>query len=500
MNMSLSNSSANNTMGYPRDDQAAVNTLLRARDVVVTLDGVQILRGASLDVRQGEVHVLIGPNGAGKTTLANTITGHVTLASGSIECNGQRLHGDVARRVRLGIGRKFQIPRVFPRLTVERNLAIATHRVAERDTRAGWPGGAGHSSEIANRVATELSHGQRQQLELDMVLAQRPHLAVLDEPTAGMVREERATLAKTIRALAGESSFLIVEHDMDFVEAVADRVSFMQNGEVLMSGTFEEVARDPRVVAAYMGGQMDRGHSPQRRRHAPTPAEETLLSASGLSVYHGPVAAVREVDIEVPAGGAVGILGRNGAGKTSLICGLAGLLPTTGSIRLGGVPVSDRPAWWRAHHGLALVPQGRGLFVSLSVADNLRLARSEVHGGGPEFDVDELFPALRDLKERRAGLLSGGEQQQVAIARALLRRPTVLLLDEPTEGLAPSIVEVIADVLRHLGERGVTIVLAEQHRALVEHLCTTFLVLRAGEATEGRQRPIDAIHDYDRAL
>ena len=196
---------------------------------------------------------------------------------------------------------------------------------------------------------------------------------------------------------------------------------------------------------------------------------------------HGPLAAVRDLDLDVEAGTALGVMGRNGAGKTTLLSGLAGLLRTVGEVELDGERIEHRPAWWRARRGLAVVPQGRGLFTSLTVLENLRLAESEPRGAGREFDVHALFPALRGLLKRRAGLLSGGEQQQVAIARALLRRPTVLLLDEPTEGLAPALIDEIADVIHGLVASGLTVVLADQHRALVEHLCTHYHVLRAGE-------------------
>ena len=127
------------------------------------------------------------------------------------------------------------------------------------------------------------------------------------------------------------------------------------------------------------------------------------------------------------------------------------------------------------------MPQGRQLFADLTVQENLNLATFDKGGDGKVFDVNELFPALAPLSARRAGLLSGGEQQQVAIARALLRRPTLLILDEPTEGLAPAIIEEIAEVLRFLSSEGLSIVLAEQHRSVVEAVCDTFVVLRSGE-------------------
>jgi branched-chain amino acid transport system ATP-binding protein len=455
--------------------------LLDARDVEVVLDGTTILRGASLSVRPGEVHVLIGPNGAGKTTFANAVTGHVPITGGVVDLHGAALRGSVFARTRRGVGRKFQVPRVFPRLTPSRNVAVAVrapHMAAGRP----WDGADTELVHDDSGDAGGLSHGDRQRLEMEMVLVQRPALAVLDEPTAGMTREERRRLAGLIRDAAGRETFLIVEHDMDFVETVADTVSFMAEGRVLASGTFAEIAADPRVRAAYLGSERERTDSRAAAPAADRAGARGALHVAGLTVSRDRLETVRGIAFDVAAGGALGVLGRNGAGKTTLLEGLMGLLPATGGVTVDGVALQDRPAWWRARNGIALVPQGRQLFPALTVAENLRLAAAGATGAGATFDVHTLFPALRELGGRRAGLLSGGEQQQVAIARALLRRPTVLLLDEPTEGLSPIVVQEITRVLEHLVEQGLTIVLAEQQRAIVEQLCRTFLMLRSGES------------------
>jgi ABC-type branched-subunit amino acid transport system ATPase component len=312
-----------------------------------------------------------------------------------------------------------------------------------------------------------------------------------------MTRDERAELAELIRAAAGRETFLIVEHDMDFVARTADTVSFMQDGRVVASGSYEQISADPAVRAAYLGAV-----DPAARRRAAAGDRETAaagrgaLEVAGLTVQRSRLSAVRDVSFDLRPGGSLGVLGRNGAGKTTLLEGIMGLLPTAGAIRVDGEPVDDRPPWWRARRGMALVPQGRQLFANLTVADNLRLARMSSSGEGREFDVHELFPAVRALMGRRAGLLSGGEQQQVAIARALLRRPTVLLLDEPTEGLSPIVVQEITRVLEHLVSQGLTIVLAEQHRAIVEELCDAFLMLRSGESAGGGRVAAGAIERF----
>jgi ABC-type branched-subunit amino acid transport system ATPase component len=223
---------------------------------------------------------------------------------------------------------------------------------------------------------------------------------------------------------------------------------------------------------------------------APTaPTRDEALAVSGFTVFRGSLPAVRDVSLSVRTGDALGILGRNGAGKTTLLAGLMGTLPTEGAIFFHDSDIARAPAWKRARDGLALVPQGRQLLPGLTVQENLRIAELERSGEGPQFDIHELFPAIRPLYKRKAGFLSGGEQQQVAIARALLRRPTLLLLDEPTEGLAPAIVSEIHRVLGRLVEEGLTLILAEQHHHIVAAMCSHFLVLRGGEVAAYESDP-----------
>ena len=200
-----------------------------------------------------------------------------------------------------------------------------------------------------------------------------------------------------------------------------------------------------------------------------------------IDVHRGHATVVRKARITLEAGSTMGIVGRNGVGKSTLIGGIVGFLATTGRMEAFGEDIARWPTHRRAAHGIALVPQGRRLFGDLTVAENLRAADVERAGDGPEFDAFALFPNLRGLLPRRAGVLSGGEQQMVAIARALRRRPRLMLLDEPTEGLAPTIVAQVMGALKKLREGGLTLVLAEQRLDVVTELCDQLAVLRGGE-------------------
>jgi ABC-type branched-subunit amino acid transport system ATPase component len=222
---------------------------------------------------------------------------------------------------------------------------------------------------------------------------------------------------------------------------------------------------------------------------APAPAANAIPAAAraepalevAIDVRRGSVTVVRGAQLTLAAGGALGVVGRNGVGKSTLLGGIVGLLPTSGRLRALQSEIARWPAHRRAVHGLALVPQGRRLFADLTVAENLRTAEVSRRGDGPDFDVFALFPKLRELLHRRAGLLSGGEQQQVAIARALKRRPQLLLLDEPTEGLAPSIVGQVTDALARLRAGGLALLIAEQRLDVVAELCDEVAVMRGGE-------------------
>ena len=216
-----------------------------------------------------------------------------------------------------------------------------------------------------------------------------------------------------------------------------------------------------------------------------------MLEIQGLDVAYGESQVLWDVSLSVPAGGVVCLMGRNGVGKTTLLKSIMGLLPVRrGRIALDGVDLVGRRPEERATRGIGYVPQGREIFPNLSVAENLRvglLGRSaggngNGHGGrGGDLDeVFSLFAKLATLLKRKGGVLSGGEQQQLAIARVLLARPKILLMDEPTEGIQPNVILQIEDAIGRIKERGITVLLVEQYLEFAWRLAGSYAIMRKG--------------------
>jgi branched-chain amino acid transport system ATP-binding protein len=212
-----------------------------------------------------------------------------------------------------------------------------------------------------------------------------------------------------------------------------------------------------------------------------------LLAVADLQVSYGGIKAVKGVSFAVAAGEMVCLIGANGAGKTSTLKALARMLPSRGEIHYDGRRIEALPAYKLIGRGLALVPEGRGVFARLSVAENLAMGayhRSDKDGIAADLEhVFTLLPRLRERQAQLAGTLSGGEQQMLAIGRALMGRPRLLLLDEPSMGLAPLMVEKVFEVVRTVAAQGVTILLVEQNARLALEVCSRGYVMESGHVT-----------------
>ncbi|MBT8145769.1 MAG: urea ABC transporter ATP-binding subunit UrtE [Gammaproteobacteria bacterium] len=223
-----------------------------------------------------------------------------------------------------------------------------------------------------------------------------------------------------------------------------------------------------------------------------------MISIRKLDQFYGSTQILWDLNLEVPEGSCTCIMGRNGVGKTTLLKCLMGLLPVSaGEIFLDGEPLHTRPAHNRARSGIAYVPQGRDIFPQLTVEENLRIGLPCRTDGAKELpdEIFELFPVLQEMLERRGGDLSGGQQQQLAIARALVIDPRVLILDEPNEGIQPSIVNQIGEVIIHLVDKGLTVLLVEQKLGFARRVGREFRLMK-----KGRIVAADAMDNLDDSL
>ena len=205
------------------------------------------------------------------------------------------------------------------------------------------------------------------------------------------------------------------------------------------------------------------------------------LAVQGLHAYYGESHVLQGIDLDVAGGEAVSLIGRNGAGKTTTIASIAGFLrPRGGTVRVHGADLTGAPPHRVARAGVALVPQGRRIFGDLTVGENLAVAARPAPNGWDEARVLELFPSLARRRSVSGDQLSGGEQQMLAIGRALMRNPTVLLLDEPSEGLAPKLVEQVGEILARVRATGLALLLVEQNLGLATRVGQRILVMNKG--------------------
>jgi len=212
-------------------------------------------------------------------------------------------------------------------------------------------------------------------------------------------------------------------------------------------------------------------------------AATPMLAAEKVNQFYSGSHTLWDVDLDVPAGGCVCLMGRNGVGKTTLLKVIMGLLPAaSGKIRFRDVELAGKPPEARARTGIGYVPQGREIFPSLTVEENLMVGRRALGGRDLPERVLALFPVLKTMLRRRGGDLSGGQQQQLAMGRALALDPKLLILDEPTEGIQPNIVAEIGDVIARLGEEGVTVLMVEQKLAFARRVAQSFVILDRGHA------------------
>ncbi|MFI7128028.1 ATP-binding cassette domain-containing protein [Nonomuraea sp. NPDC050153] len=452
--------------------------LLVVDGLSVRFGGLNALESASLDVRPGEVLAIIGPNGAGKTTLLNAVSGLIGGAriSGAVDYAGTQLMGTRATaRRRLGIARTFQHAETFSELTVAENVLCTKRWAGTADrTRAGELLALTGLADVADRYPAELPFGLQKRLDLARAIAEEPKLLILDEPFGGLDATERRLAAQQIvRLRAQGAAVVIIDHVLDDLFAVADRVVAFDFGKPIGSGEPGTILADPHVRSSYLGLIATRAELPARAD------ESVAIALRDVSHLYGGVAALHDVHLDIGKGAVIGVVGANGAGKSTLGKIIHGSLrPSSGQVRIG--EPGARPI------RSSLVPEGRALFKTLSLRENLEVAGYAVgvQGSALRTRLDETAEWLPERLRARLSVaaagLSGGEQQILAVARALMARPDVLILDEPALGLAPALVDEVYARINQLARDGMTIVLLEQLLSRALTSCHEVVVLHEG--------------------
>ena len=488
--------------------QTSTGSVLDVNGVSKHFGGIRAVSGANLSVQSGEIHALIGPNGAGKTTLFNLVSSLYRPDEGTIRLNGQDVHGlpvqDICQR---GLARSFQITSLFNGSSIYENIRLSLQ--ARHSGRFNiWRDVDSYSDIHAETVELmrflglegiehiqggELSYGGQRLVDLGIALGSKPQILLLDEPLAGLAAAERERVSNLIKCIALSLPVLIVEHDIDRVLGFSQRVTVMNQGEVLMTGTPEEIRADQKVQEIYTGT----GRPAATGRMASEGGDKCILRFDNVNAFYGKSHILNDASLDVRNNEIVALLGRNGAGKSTLLKTLCGLLPpASGTIEFGGEAIGGLPTPEIARMGIGYVPQGRGLFAGMTVADNLalgRLARKSDGSAGAVWTEEQffgLFPRLKDRMDVDADYLSGGEQQMVAVARALSGNTKLLLLDEPFEGLSPAVVLELFSTFDALREH-VSILIVEHNLDLVLALADRVFVLERGAIIhQGPAKPL----------
>jgi branched-chain amino acid transport system ATP-binding protein len=474
-------------------------TVLEVDGISKHFGGIRAVTNASLAVCAGEIHALIGPNGAGKTTLFNLISGLFPTDAGTIRLNGREIQGVPANLIcHRGLARSFQITNLFRELSIYENLRLslqAQHGIGFNFWRDidSYPQVHAETAELIKFLGLEgieqieggeLSYGGQRLVDLGIALGSKPQVLLLDEPLAGLAAAERERVSSLIKNIAANIPVLIVEHDIDRVLGFSQAVTVMNQGEVLMTGSPEAVRADRRVQEIYTGTgipEVEHSRTDQAREQA-----AQILRFEGVNTFYGKSHILNDATLDVREGEIVALLGRNGAGKSTLLKTLAGLVPlASGTIEYDGNNITGLPAPDISRLGIGYVPQGRGLFAGMTVRENLslgRLARKTDGSNGVVWSEEQIldyFPRLKERLDVAADYLSGGEQQMVAVARAMSGNVKLLLLDEPFEGLAPTVVLELFKVFDLL-RRHTSIVIVEHNLDLVLALADRVFALERG--------------------
>jgi len=482
--------------------------LVRADRISKSYEGVRALRDVSFELRAGEVHALVGENGAGKSTLIKIITGAILPDEGTVFVRNHPVRDHSPRRAKeLGIAAIYQQPALFPALSVSENLALGLDEQSLW-TRVNWRARRSRARQLLRRVGASiaveaeagiLSMPEQQLVEIARAIGADARVLIMDEPTASLSDRETENLYEVIRQLREQGVGIIyISHRLEELTKIADRVTVLRDGQVIETRNMARITREE-LIRLMVG----------RELAAVFPKRATAPGGIALELRNlcCEAAGLRNVDLAVRAGEIVGLAGLVGSGRTELARTIFGLTPAdSGEIRLNGKPVQIGNTGDAIACGLAYVPEDRrrhGVIPELPIFSNITLAiLSRLSRGGSIDFAEETRIASEYLRRLRikasslhasVGTLSGGNQQKVALSRWLAANPSVLILDEPTQGIDIGAKAEIHALIGDLAGQGMAVlmisselpeVLGMSDRIAVMHEGRIVGVLDRAEATQ----------------
>ena len=448
--------------------------LLKAENVQKSYAGVRALRSASFELRAGEVHALIGENGAGKSTFIKIITGAVEPNDGLIEIGGEQVtENSPAFAKTLGVAAIYQQPALFPELTVAENIAIGQEKTGFFGI-VNWNKRRDIAKELLERVgaridpesfAGELSMPQQQLVEIARALGANAKILILDEPTASLSEEDTNNLFRVIRELRSQGVGMIyISHRLEELPAIADRVTVLRDGETIETRPMAEVTRQELI--RLMVGREISAIFPKEK----VEIGENIFELKNLSSR---TAGIRNINLSVRSGEIVGVAGLVGAGRTELAKTIFGLEAVDeGEILVRGKSIKIGHPVEAIEYGIAYLPEDRrkhGVILDFPISSNITLASLKILSGlgGMDFRREREIAAeyTRRLGVKTPSIhdsvstLSGGNQQKVALSRWLVTKPSVLILDEPTQGIDVGAKSEIHALMTELAAQGVAILM-----------------------------------------
>jgi rhamnose transport system ATP-binding protein len=477
-----------------------VNTLadtvvLRASNMRKSYAGAYALQNASFELRTGEVHALIGENGAGKSTLIKIITGAIAADSGEIALNGQVITNNSPSLARsLGIAAIYQQPALFPELSVAENISLGLE-ASGLWGRVDWQQRRRRATELLTRVgakidpaaaASELTMPQQQLVEIARALGANARVLIMDEPTASLSEEDTQNLFRVIRELRRQGSGIIyISHRLEELPEIADRVTVLRDGCTIDTRLLSEVSRQ-QLIQLMVGRELSAVFPKRAVKLGGIALELRNLSCSA--------AGVAAVNLSVREGEIVGLAGLVGAGRTELARAIFGLTPPdAGEILLRGNLANIRSAAQAIELGIAYVPEDRrrhGVILDMAISANITLASLDLLARPASFDFQREKEIAVDHMQRFAikapaiyapvSTLSGGNQQKVALSRWLVRRPSLLILDEPTQGIDVGAKAEIHSLMTDLAGQGVAILMISSELQEILGMSDRIAVMRGG--------------------